>query len=237
MLEHSISGVPVVQDGELVGIVTSRDIRFETNLSLNVADVMTPQKKLITAPLSASFETCIELLQKHRIEKVLLTNGEGRLAGMVTVKDIQKASDFPSASKDENGSLRVGASVGTSQEDYERVDALVFAGADVVVVDTAHGHSKGVLDRVSWIKQKHPKINIIAGNVATSDGARALVDSGADAVKVGIGPGSICTTRVIAGIGVPQITAIDDVATELRDDDVPVIADGGVRYSGDIAKP
>ena len=236
MLEHSISGVPVVQDGELVGIVTSRDIRFETNLSLNVADVMTPQKKLITAPLSASFETCIELLQKHRIEKVLLTNGEGRLAGMVTVKDIQKASDFPSASKDENGSLRVGASVGTSQEDYERVDALVFAGADVVVVDTAHGHSKGVLDRVSWIKQKHPKINIIAGNVATSDGARALVDSGADAVKVGIGPGSICTTRVIAGIGVPQITAIDDVATELRDDDVPVIADGGVRYSGDIAK-
>lgn len=236
MLEHSISGVPVVRDDELVGIVTRRDIRFESNTKLLVADVMTPKSKLITAPISASFDVFTELLQQNRIEKVLLTDSDGQLAGMVTVKDIQKASDFPMASKDVNGSLRVGASVGTSAEDFERIDSLVEAGVDVVVVDTAHGHSKGVLDRVSWIKQKYPKMSVIGGNVATPEGARALVDSGADGVKVGIGPGSICTTRVVAGVGVPQVTAINEIANELKDDDIPVIADGGIRYSGDIAK-
>ncbi len=236
MRENSISGVPVVNQDELVGIVTSRDIRFETNMDLKVSDVMTQKQNLITAPLSASFETFIELLQTHRIEKVLLTNGDGKLAGMVTVKDIQKASDFPMASKDKNGSLRVGGSVGTSYDDFERVDELIDAGVDVVVVDTAHGHSKNVLDRVSWIRQKYPNMDIIAGNVATADGARALVDAGADCIKIGMGPGSICTTRIVAGIGVPQITAVDDVVNELANEDVPVIADGGIRYSGDIAK-
>ena len=236
MKEHHISGVPVVYASELVGIVTSRDIRFETNLDLKVSDVMTPKPKLITAPISASFDTFTELLQMHRIEKVLLTDQDGQLAGMITVKDIQKASDFPMATKDMNGSLRVGASVGTSSEDFDRIDALVEAGVDVVVVDTAHGHSKGVLDRVSWIKQKHPSMDVVGGNVATADGAQALVDSGADGIKVGIGPGSICTTRIVAGVGVPQVTAIDDVVEQMKEEEVPVIADGGVRYSGDIAK-
>ena len=234
--QNRISGVPVMKGNELVGIVTNRDIRFETRMDLRVADVMTPKDKLVTASEESSEEDILDLLHKHRIEKVLLTDSEGQLSGMVTVKDIQKAQDYPDACKDEAGQLRVGASVGTGSDSDERVSKLIEAGADVIVVDTAHGHSKNVIERIRWIKQSFTDINVIGGNVATADGARALVDAGADAVKVGIGPGSICTTRIVTGVGVPQVTAIDDVASALHDDDVPVIADGGVRYSGDIAK-
>lgn len=234
--ERQISGVPVVEGTNLLGIVTSRDIRFENRMEAKVKDVMTSRDRLITAREDASFESITELLQSHRIEKVLLVNDDFELKGMVTVKDITKAQAYPNACKDALGQLRTGASVGTSDETDERVAALVEAGADIIVVDTAHGHSQRVLDRISWIKQKYPDVPVLGGNVATRDGARALIDAGVDAIKVGIGPGSICTTRVVAGIGVPQITAIAEVAAESNGDAVPIVADGGVRFSGDIAK-
>ena len=234
--ERQISGVPVVEGTNLLGIVTSRDVRFENRMEVKVKDVMTPRDRLITAREDASFESITELLQSHRIEKVLLVNDDFELKGMVTVKDITKAQAYPNACKDALGQLRTGASVGTSDETDERVAALVEAGADIIVVDTAHGHSQRVLDRISWIKQKYPDVPILGGNVATRDGARALIDAGVDAIKVGIGPGSICTTRVVSGIGVPQITAIAEVAAESNGDAVPIVADGGVRFSGDIAK-
>ena len=234
--DRQISGVPVVEGTNLLGIVTSRDVRFENKMDVKVKDVMTPRDRLITAREDASFESITDLLQSHRIEKVLLVNDDFELKGMVTVKDITKAQAYPNACKDALGQLRTGASVGTSDETDERVAALVEAGADIIVVDTAHGHSQRVLDRISWIKQKYPDVPILGGNVATRDGARALIDAGVDAIKVGIGPGSICTTRVVSGIGVPQITAIAEVAAESNGDAVPIVADGGVRFSGDIAK-
>lgn len=235
-LAHGVSGVPVVSGNRLVGIVTSRDVRFEQRTDATVQEVMTPKDRLVTAPEGSSVEEITRILHDHRIEKVLLVNEQFELTGMVTVKDIAKAKAFPNACKDREGQLRVGASVGTSDDTDERVAALVDAGVDVVVVDTAHGHSKGVLDRVTWMKQTYPRLNIIGGNIATYDGAKALVDAGADAVKVGIGPGSICTTRIVTGIGVPQITAISEAAKAAEPEGVPVIADGGIRYSGDIAK-
>ena len=234
--ERQISGVPVVAGAHLLGIGTRRDIRFERRMEAKVKDVMSTRERLITAPEDASFESITDLLQIHRIEKVLLVNDDFELKGMVTVKDITKAQAYPNACKDAQGQLRTGASVGTSDETDDRVAALVEAGADIIVVDTAHGHSQRVLDRISWIKQKYPDVPILGGNVATRDGARALIDAGVDAIKVGIGPGSICTTRVVSGIGVPQITAIAEVAAESNGDAVPIVADGGVRFSGDIAK-
>ena len=244
--EHRISGVPVVaaqgngsngaDSGELVGIVTARDIRFESRLEARVADVMTPKARLITAAEDAPLDNITELLHRHRIEKVLLVDDDFRLRGMVTVKDITKAQAYPNACKDGLGQLRVGASVGTGADTDERVEALVEAGADVIVVDTAHGHSERVLDRIRWIKQKYPRVPVMGGNIATAEGARALIDAGADSIKVGIGPASICTTRVVTGVGVPQITAVAEAVGEADDEDIPVIADGGVRFSGDIAK-
>jgi IMP dehydrogenase len=231
--EHKISGFPVVKNGKVVGIVTNRDLRFETQLDQPVKAIMTPQKKLITVREGASREEAKELMHRHRLERVLVVDEEYHLKGLVTVKDIMKESEHPNASKDAHGKLLVGAAVGVGEGTDERVAALVEAGVDVLVVDTAHGHAQGVLDRVKWIKSKY-KIEVIGGNIGTADGARALVDHGADGVKVGIGPGSICTTRIVAGVGVPQITAIQNVAEALKD--VPLIADGGVRYSGDIAK-
>ncbi|MHB1241773.1 MAG: IMP dehydrogenase, partial [Gammaproteobacteria bacterium] len=234
---HNISGVPVVENGDaLVGIVTSRDLRFETRLGDPVANIMTPRERLVTVKEGADKGEVVGLLHKHRIEKVLVVNGRFQLRGLITVKDIQKAKDYPSACKDEQGRLRVGAAVGVGAGTEERVEALVAAGVDVIVVDTAHGHSQGVLDRVSWIKQHHPTVQVIGGNIATAAGAEALVKAGADGVKVGIGPGSICTTRVVAGVGVPQVTAVANVAEALRKQGVPLIADGGIRYSGDVAK-
>ena len=233
---NNISGVPVVDGNDLVGIVTSRDRRFETNLDLPVSSVMTPKDKLVTVSEGASKDEVIALLHKHRIERVLVVNGDFTLRGMITVKDIQKSTDFPNACKDEQGRLRAGAAVGTGGDTEERIEALVQSGVDVLIVDTAHGHSQGVIDRVRWVKQQYSDVQVIGGNIATAAAARALVDAGADAVKVGIGPGSICTTRIIAGIGVPQITAVANVAAELRKDGIPLIADGGIRYSGDLAK-
>ncbi len=231
-----ISGVPVVDKGDLVGIVTSRDLRFETRLEESVAKAMTPKEKLITVREGASKEEAIRLLHQHRIEKVLVVNDRFQLRGMITVKDIQKSRDYPQACKDEQEQLRVGAAVSTGAGTEERIEALSAAGVDVIVVDTAHGHSQGVLDRVRWVKQNFPKIQVIGGNIATGEAAKALVDAGADAVKVGIGPGSICTTRIVAGVGIPQITAISNVAEALKGTGVPLIADGGIRYSGDVAK-
>jgi IMP dehydrogenase len=233
---NNISGVPVVDGDNLVGIVTSRDRRFETNLDLPVTNVMTPKDKLVTVPEGVGKKDVIALLHKHRIERVLVVDDRFKLRGMITVKDIQKSTDYPNACKDEQGRLRVGAAVGTGGNTEERVAALVAAGADVVIVDTAHGHSQGVIDRVRWVKQHYPDIQVIGGNIATAAAARALVEAGADGVKVGIGPGSICTTRIVAGIGVPQISAVANVAEELRKDGIPLIADGGIRYSGDVAK-
>jgi IMP dehydrogenase len=233
---RNISGVPVVDRGELVGIVTSRDLRFETRMDVPVSEVMTAKDRLVTVREGAKQDEAIHLLHKHRIEKVLVVNEKFELRGMITVKDIQKAKDYPQACKDEYERLRVGAAVGTGSGTEERVAALAEAGVDVIVVDTAHGHSQGVLDRVHWVKANFPNIQVIGGNIATAAAAKALVAAGADAVKVGIGPGSICTTRIVAGVGVPQITAVSNVADALRDTDVPVIADGGIRYSGDIAK-
>lgn len=234
--KHQISGVPVVDGEELVGIVTSRDLRFETRFSEPVSVVMTPKERLVTVREDASREEIMHKLHEYRIEKVLVVGDGFALRGMVTVKDIQKSTDFPFACKDEHGRLRVGAAVGTAGDTEERVAALVEAGADVVVVDTAHGHSAGVLERVAWVKKAYPSVQVIGGNIATAEAATALVEAGADAVKVGIGPGSICTTRVVAGVGVPQVTAIMQVAAALKGTDVPLIADGGIRYSGDLAK-
>jgi IMP dehydrogenase len=234
--QHRISGFPVLKGDKVVGIVTNRDLRFETKLDQPVKNVMTPQKSLITVREGASREQALALLHKHRLERVLVVDAEWRLLGLVTVKDITKETEHPNACKDAQGKLRVGAAVGVGEGTEERVAALVEAGADVLVVDTAHGHAQGVLDRVQWIKKTFPQVQVIGGNIGTADGARALVDHGADGVKVGIGPGSICTTRIVAGVGVPQITAIQEVAAALAKTDVPLIADGGVRYSGDAAK-
>jgi IMP dehydrogenase len=233
---HNFSGMPVVKGDNLVGIVTSRDIRFESDLSLTVDRVMTPKEQLVTVKEGASREEIIGLLHKHRIEKLLVVNDDFHLRGLITVKDIQKAKENPFACKDSQGQLRVGAAVGVGDETDERVQALVEAGVDVIVVDTAHGHAKGVLDRVRWIKTHFPNVDVIGGNVATSEAALALVDAGADGVKVGIGPGSICTTRIVTGVGVPQVTAIARVVEGLKGRDIPVIADGGIRFSGDISK-
>lgn len=232
---YKISGVPVIQGDDLVGLVTSRDVRFETNLDLPVSAVMTPKEKLVTVKEGASKEEVLGLLHKHRIERVLVVNDKFQLRGMITVKDIQKSTDFPNASKDADGRLRVGAAVGTGEGTEQRVELLAGAGVDIIVVDTAHGHSQTVLDRVKWVKANYD-VQVIGGNIATGDAAKALVDAGADGVKVGIGPGSICTTRIVAGVGVPQVTAIHNVATALEGTGVPCIADGGIRYSGDMAK-
>jgi IMP dehydrogenase len=231
--ERKISGFPVVKNGKVVGIVTNRDLRFETKLDQPVKAIMTPQAKLVTVREGGSRQEAKQLMHQHRLERVLVVGEDFELKGLVTVKDILKESEHPNACKDAQGKLRVGAAVGVGEGTEERVEALVDAGADVLVVDTAHGHAQGVLDRVAWIK-KNFKVEVIGGNVGTGDGAKALVDHGADGVKVGIGPGSICTTRIVAGVGVPQITAIQNVAAALKD--VPLIADGGVRYSGDVAK-
>jgi IMP dehydrogenase len=233
---RGISGVPVVVGRKAVGIVTHRDLRFEDKLDAPVSSVMTPKERLITVRENAPKEEVLLLLHKHRIEKVLVINNDHDLVGMSTVKDFQKATEFPRASKDDGGRLRVGAAVGTTADTLERVAALREAGVDLVVVDTAHGHSRGVISMVERIKAKWGDQQVIAGNIATVEAARALVDAGADAVKVGIGPGSICTTRIVAGVGVPQISAVSNVAEALRDSDVPVISDGGIRFSGDIAK-
>ena len=234
--ENKISGVPVMDGGDLVGIVTGRDVRFETNLDASVASIMTGKDKLVTVKEGTQPEAVRELLHKHRIEKILVVNDNFDLCGLITVKDINKAEKYPNACKDPEGRLRVGASVGTSPDTDDRVDALVSAGVDVLVVDTAHGHSKNVIDRVRRIKDQYPDVQVIGGNIATAEAAIALVEAGADAVKVGIGPGSICTTRIVSGVGVPQISAVANVADALKDKNVPVIADGGIRFSGDIAK-
>lgn len=233
---HSISGVPVVEDEDLVGIVTSRDLRFETRLDQPVAAAMTPKDKLVTVKEGTHTTEIQKLLHEHRIEKVLVVDDDFKLRGLVTVKDIQKSTDHPNACKDENGRLRVGAAVGTGPDSEERVSLLVEAGVDVIVVDTAHGHSLGVLNAVEQIKRTYPHIQVVGGNIATAEAALDLVKAGADAVKVGIGPGSICTTRMVAGVGMPQITAVYDVAQALKKQGVPLIADGGLRFSGDIAK-
>ncbi len=234
--KNRFSGVPVLENGDLVGIVTGRDVRFEPNLDASVASIMTPKSKLVTVKEGASASEIRSLLHRHRIEKVLVVNDEFQLKGLITVKDINKAELFPDACKDSDGRLRAGASVGTSPDTDDRVAALVAAGVDVLVVDTAHGHSKNVLDRVRRIKQMYPDVDVIGGNIATAAAAQALLEAGADAVKVGIGPGSICTTRIVTGVGVPQMSAIAEVAAALKDTDVPVIADGGIRFSGDLAK-
>ncbi len=234
--EIGISGVPVVDGTKLVGIVTARDLRFETHLDDPVSSMMTPKDKLVTVKEGASKEKIVSLLHKHRIEKILVVDDDFQLRGMVTVKDIQKATDKPLACKDEQGRLRVGAAVGTGADTEERVATLAEAGVDVIVVDTAHGHSKGVLEKVAWVKANYQDIDVIGGNIATAAAALDLIAAGADCVKVGIGPGSICTTRIVAGVGVPQITAVRNVAEALKDSGVPLIADGGIRYSGDMAK-
>lgn len=231
-----ISGLPVLDNGKVVGIVTNRDLRFESDLDQPVANIMTPRERLVTVKEGAPLEEATTLLHKHRLERVLVINDNFELRGLITVKDIQKSSEHPLACKDAMGRLRVGAAVGTGEGTEERVAALVAAGVDVIVVDTAHGHSKGVLDRVKWVKTTYPHVQVIGGNIATAGAAMALVKHGADAVKVGIGPGSICTTRMVAGVGVPQITAVSNVAEALAGSGVGVIADGGIRYSGDIAK-
>jgi IMP dehydrogenase len=233
---RGISGVPVVVGGKAVGIVTHRDLRFEDRLEAPVSSVMTPRERLVTVREDAPKDEVLALLHKHRIEKLLVVNGAHELVGMITVKDFQKAKEFPRACKDDGGRLRVGAAVGTTPDTLERVAALREAGVDLVVVDTAHGHSKGVIDTVKRIKSTWGDSQVIAGNIATVEAARVLVEAGADAVKVGIGPGSICTTRIVAGVGVPQISAVANVAEALRAEDVPVISDGGIRFSGDIAK-
>ncbi len=233
---RNISGVPVVQGADLVGIVTSRDLRFEKNFDAPVRTIMTPQERLVTVPDGAPDEDVIALLHKHRIEKVLVVNERFQLRGMITVKDIQKSHENPFACKDDQERLRVGAAVGVGGDTEQRVAALIEAGVDVIVVDTAHGHSSGVIERVRWVKRTYPDVQVVGGNIVTADAARALVDAGADAVKVGVGPGSICTTRIVAGVGVPQITAVSMVSAALADSGVPLIADGGIRYSGDIAK-
>ncbi|MCK5881142.1 MAG: IMP dehydrogenase [Sinobacterium sp.] len=234
--KYNISGVPVLSGNDLVGIVTNRDVRYQTDLNAPISSIMTGKDRLVTITEDSAPEVAKKLLHDHRVEKLLVVDNNFNLAGMITVKDIHKANTFPNACKDDQGRLRVGASVGTGIDTDDRVAALVSAGVDVLVVDTAHGHSKNVLDRVRKIKQDYPHIDVIGGNIATAEAALALAEAGADAVKVGIGPGSICTTRIVTGIGVPQITAIADVAEALENTDVTVIADGGIRYSGDFAK-
>ena len=233
---HNISGVPVVDKNELVGIVTSRDLRFEKKLDDPVRNIMTRKEKLVTVQEGASQDEVLELLHKYRIEKVLVVNDRFELRGLITVKDIQKSRDFPNAAKDSAEQLLAAAAVGTGGDTEDRIEALVHAGIDIVVVDTAHGHSKGVLERIRWVKKHFPDVQVIGGNVSTSDGALALAEAGADGVKIGQGPGSICTTRIVAGIGVPQVSAVSSAASALRELGVPVIADGGVRFSGDVAK-
>ena len=232
----SISGFPVCEKGKVVGIVTGRDLRFETRFDVKVSEIMTPRDRLITVPEGASAEQAKALLNKHKLERLLVINDHYELKGLITVKDITKQTSFPNAARDPSGRLRVAAAVGVGEGTEERVEHLVNAGVDAIVVDTAHGHSKGVIERVRWIKAKYPAIDVIGGNIATGAAAQALAGVGADAVKVGIGPGSICTTRIVAGVGVPQITAIDNVAQALKGTGVPLIADGGVRFSGDLAK-
>ena len=233
---HRISGLPVVDNGKVVGIVTNRDLRFETRYDEVIGNIMTPKERLVTVKEGASLDEAKALMHKHRLERVLVINDAWELRGLMTVKDIQKSSDYPMAAKDEHGRLLAGAAVGVGEGTEERVAALAEAGVDVIVVDTAHGHSQGVLKRVEWVKKHYPQVEVIGGNIATGDAAKALADHGADAVKVGIGPGSICTTRIVAGVGVPQISAVDEVAKALAATDIPLIADGGIRYSGDIAK-
>ena len=234
--QRRISGLPVIGESGLAGIVTKRDLQFEKNLDQPVASIMTSRENLVTVREGAERDEVIDLLHRHRLERVLVVDEHGELRGMITVKDINRSTDYPQACKDEHGRLRVGAAVGTGTETEARVRALVEAEVDVIVVDTAHGHSRGVLERVAWVKQHFPEVQVIGGNIATAEAARDLVEVGADAVKVGIGPGSICTTRIVAGVGVPQISAISNVATALADSGVPVIADGGIRFSGDVAK-
>jgi IMP dehydrogenase len=234
--EHGFSGFPVLQGKMVVGIITNRDLRFEEDLDATVKAKMTPRERLITVKEGASLEEAKRLMSKHRLERVLVVNDAFELRGLVTVKDILKATEHPNAAKDGEGKLRVGAAVGVGPDNDERVELLVKAGVDVIVVDTAHGHSQGVLDRVKWVKKNYPQVQVIGGNIATGDAAKALADHGADGVKVGIGPGSICTTRIVAGVGVPQITAVVNVANALKGTGIPLIADGGVRYSGDVAK-
>jgi IMP dehydrogenase len=234
--QHKVSGFPVVESGKVVGMVTNRDYRFETNLDAPVRSIMTPRERLIYVKEGASPEEARALLHKHRLERVLVVRDGFELRGLITVRDILKSSEHPDAAKDQQGKLRVGAAVGVGEGTEERVAALVDAGVDVIVVDTAHGHSQGVIDRLRWVKKNAGGAEVIGGNIATADGAKALVDAGADAVKVGIGPGSICTTRIVAGVGIPQITAIQNVAQALETTGVPLISDGGVRFSGDVAK-
>lgn len=234
--QHGFSGFPVLEGKTVVGIVTNRDLRFETRLDAPVRDVMTPRERLVSVREGASLEEGKTLMHRHKLERVLVLNEASELRGLMTVKDITKQTSFPNAARDAQGKLRVGAAVGVGEGTEERVDLLVKAGVDVLVVDTAHGHSAGVIERVRWVKKNYPQVDVIGGNIATGSAALALCEAGADAVKVGIGPGSICTTRIVAGVGVPQITAIDNVATALRGSGVPLIADGGIRYSGDIAK-
>ena len=233
---HKISGLPVVENGKVIGIVTNRDTRFETNLDQPVSAIMTPHARLVTVKEGTSLEDARALMHKHRLERVLVLNDAGELAGLITVKDMMKSTEHPLAAKDSLGRLRVGAAIGVGAGTEERAALLAEAGVDVIVVDTAHGHSQGVLDRVNWVKKNFPQVEVIGGNIATAAAALALVEAGADGVKVGIGPGSICTTRIVAGVGVPQITAVDNVATALAGSGVPLIADGGIRYSGDISK-
>lgn len=233
---HKISGIPVVDNGKIVGIVTNRDLRFETNLDQPIKNIMTPRDRLVTVREGAARDDVMRLLHQHRLERVLVIDAYDTLKGLITVKDIQKSTDHPFACKDAQGRLRVGAAVGVGEGTEDRVAALAEAGVDVIVVDTAHGHSQGVLDRVTWVKKHYPHIDVIGGNIATASAALALVDAGADGVKIGIGPGSICTTRIVAGVGVPQISAISNVEKALRGTGVPFIADGGIRFSGDISK-
>ena len=234
--QHGISGFPVVNGAQLMGIVTNRDLRFESRLDEPVAQIMTPRERLITLKEGTPLSEAKLLMHRHRLERVLVVNADFELRGLITVKDILKATEYPNACKDEQGQLRAGAAVGTGDENEARVAQLVQAGVDLIVVDTAHGHSKSVLNRIRWIKQHFPDIDVMGGNIATGDAARALLEAGADGVKVGIGPGSICTTRIVAGVGVPQISAIANVAEVLAGTGVPVVADGGIRYSGDVAK-
>ena len=234
--QHGISGFPVLENGKVVGIVSGRDLRFETRMDAPVRDIMTPRERLITVPENATLADAKALMHKHKLERVLVVNDAFELRGLFTVKDITKQTNFPNAARDAQGKLRVGAAVGVGEGTEERVELLVKAGVDALVVDTAHGHSAGVIERVRWVKKNYPQVDVVGGNIATGSAALALMEAGADGVKVGIGPGSICTTRIVAGVGVPQITAIDNVAQALQGTGVPLIADGGIRYSGDIAK-
>jgi IMP dehydrogenase len=236
MKEHNISGMPVLDSSGLAGIVTSRDVRFEANLDAKVSSIMTAKESLVTVKEDFDLDDVKELLHRHRIEKILVVDQDFVLKGLITLKDIRKSEDYPNACKDEQGRLRVAAAIGTGPDSPDRIDAIIEAGVDVVVVDTAHGHSQFVLDQVKYVKDKYPEVSVIGGNIATADAARDLAKAGADAVKVGIGPGSICTTRIVTGVGVPQISAVANVVEALKGTDVCVISDGGIRYSGDIAK-